>query len=322
MMDRRTLLAAGALAAGFRPGFAPAQARRPSRIGVLSWYSPGSRPDEFFEDYLAELGFMAGRDYQIEYRHASGSRETATRHAQVFAAEPVDLIIAVATPAAHVAKATTRTIPVVFQSADPLQSGLVTSLARPEGNLTGISTFSTDIAGKRLEFLRECLPGLSSAAFLGSSIDPNGAVFARQITEAGAQMQIAVRAFLVGGPEAFPDVFRTITAEGHRAVLFQPLFLEFRASLAAMALEGKLASAADQREFAEVGTLITYGTNRKEFQRRMAGMIVKILRGARPGDLPVEQPTLFDLVVNLKTARALGLTIPQLVMLRATEVIE
>lgn len=326
MMNRRTFLAAGLgplVATAMPPSRAPAQAApRPGRIGVLSWYSPGSRADEFFESHFAELGLAPGRDFQIEYRYAGGNRATAREHARAFVAEGVDVIVAVATPAAQVVKAETGTIPVVFQSADPLQSGLVTSLSRPDANLTGISTFSTDIIGKRLEILREIRPDLASAAFIGSSIDPNGAVFARHIAEAGANLKIATRAFLVPGAEAFPEVFRAITADGQGAVLFQPLFLEFRAALSKMALAGGLISAGDQREFAEAGTLFAYGPNRRAFQRRMASMIVKILRGARPGDLPIEQPTLFDLVINLSTARALGLTLPPSVLLRADEVIE
>jgi putative tryptophan/tyrosine transport system substrate-binding protein len=299
------------------------QSTTPRRIGVLSWYHAGTDMlAKDFEQRLAELGLIAGRDVVIDYNYAASDTARAEKIAADLIARRVEVIVAQATPAAHVAKKATGTIPIVVHTADALRTGLVQSLARPGGNLTGVSTTSTELSGKRVEFLRELVPGLKSVAFLGSTKDQNGVVFAVETEAAAAKLGLQARRLLVDGPEQFADAFATLAAEKIGGVIVQPIFAAHRLKLAELALQHRLPVASDQQNFAEAGMLFAYGTSRRAIHRKLADHTVKILAGAKPADIPVEQPTEFQLVINAKTAKTLGLTIPPTLLAFATEVLE
>ena len=325
-MRRRhfTVIVGAALATAGKPLLVSAQKPpTPRRIGVLSWYqSESDNLAKDIEQRFAELGLQVGRDILIEYHYVSADAQWAAKLADDLVARRVDVIIAQTTPAAHIAKKATVTIPIVAHTADALRTGLVASLARPGGNLTGVSTTSTELSGKRVEFLRELVPGLANIAFVGSSKDPNGIVFAGEIEAASSKLGLQARRFLVDGPEQFAGTFATIAAEKFGAVIVQPLFMEYRTALAALALQHRLPAAADQKSFAEAGMLFAYGTSRRAIHRKIADHTAKILAGAKPADIPVEQPTEFQLIINAKTAKVLGLNISPTLLAFATEVIE
>ena len=205
---------------------------------------------------------------------------------------------------------------------NPLATGLVASLSRPGGNLTGVTANSADLAGKRLELSRELLPGLARIAFLGAGNDPNARTFLDETQAAADSMGVRLQPLFIAGPEEFAAAFAMMIKEQAQALLVQPLFVGHRAKLAELAARHGLPMIADQRAFAVAGGLATYGVNRLWLIRRWAFYVDKILKGAKPGDLPVEQPTKFELVINLKTARALGLEVPPTLLARADEVIE
>ena len=325
MVHRRSFIFA--LAAGVVPSANSVWAQKrtvtPARIGVLQWYRPEA--DSFamdFEQRLNELGLIAGRDVLISYDYAKGDPARAASLARELVEAGADVIVAQTTPAAHAVKAATTSIPIVIQSADAIRAGLVASLAKPGGNLTGVSTASTELSGKRIEFLHDLVPGLMSLAFLGSANDTNGIVFADESEAAGARIGLRVRRFLIDGPHELAPAFATMTAERLGAVVVQPILVDHAAMLSALALRHRLPSVADQKDFAQAGILAAYGIRRRAIHRMMAEHTAKIIKGAKPADIPVEQPIEYDLVVNLKTAAALGITIPPSILIRADEVIE
>jgi ABC-type uncharacterized transport system substrate-binding protein len=321
----RFLVALGLLApwsAGAQPpGAAP-------RIGLLDSGSLAGRAPlwEAFRQGMRELGYVEGRTVIFEARGADGNYERL----QVLAAELVRLkvdVIVTATVAVQAARQATATIPIVMASGDPLATGAVTNLARPGGNVTGVSTLSIELSAKRLDLARELVPGASRFAIIwnvGSvGADPGDRIIGD--TEAAAR-GLGVRLHVVGvrSTAELDGAFSTI-AQGRPAVLLVapgPMFFEERRRLAELAMKHRLPTVFAQRDFAEAGGLIAYGTDLAERFRRAAVYCDKILKGARPGDLPIEQPTKFDLVVNLQTAGKLGLTIPQAILLRADETIQ
>jgi putative ABC transport system substrate-binding protein len=322
-MRRRGLLSLAALFGGAWAGAARGQQNRSARIGVLSAFS--ARDWERYGPMigvLRERGYVEGRNITFEYRFTEGDAALARRYAAELVAARVDLIVALATPAAHAAKDTTQTIPIVFTVADPLATGLVSNLARPGGNLTGVSTVATDLAVKQLELLREIFPAADRLAFLGSTQDPNAHTFLRQIETAGAQLGVGVRGMLIAGAGEFEAAFAAASAARTAAVIVQPIFVPNRVLIAELALRHRIAWIGDNREYAEAGALVAYGADRNALFRRMGVQIDRILRGAHPGELPVEQATHFQLIVNLRTARALGVDLPATVLARADEVIE
>lgn len=315
------LLSGGAVAAS--PGALAQRSARPRRVGAMSWFAGSEIPlQPHFEARLGELGVIVGRDIIAEYHYAAGDGARAAGIAADLVARGFDIILAFATPAALAAKKATRTIPIVFVSANAVLSGLVESLSHPGGNLTGVSTASTYLSGKRVELLREMVPGLASLAFLGSTGDPNTAVFAAETEAAGARLGIEVHRFMVAGPEEFAGAFARMAAGRIGAVVIQPLFVDHRAALAALALRHRLPTAADQRLNADAGMTMAYGSPSRANIRKMADFVVKILQGRKPADIPIEQPTEFELVINLKSAKALGLTVPREILVFASEVIE
>ena len=299
------------------------------RIGFLGSGSATGDPRarEAFRDGLRELGWVEGQNLLIEYRFADGKPERLPALAAELVALKVDVIVAPNTPAALAAKQATRTLPIVFIGAgDPVTSGLVTSLARPGGNVTGLSVLSTELVGKWLELLKQAVPGVSRVAALWQP----GAMDER--TDKDMQEGAAVAAQALGvrlqfvearGPADFDRAFSDMTKAraGALTVRPAPMFISERRRLVDLAAKNRLPAVYAWREFVDAGGLMAYGPNLSDLYRRAATYADKILNGAKPGDLPVEQPTKFELVINLKTAKALGLTIPPSVLARADEII-
>jgi putative ABC transport system substrate-binding protein len=330
MMNRRaflTALSGGLLAA---PLAAEAQqAAKVARIGYLA-ASLAATPHlpEAFRQGLRDLGYVEGRNVVIEYRDAEGKFERLPALAAELVAIKVDVVLAPPTVAALAAKQATRTLPIVFAAvADPVGSGLVTSLARPGGNITGLSNLAPELVGKCLEQLTQAVPGVSRVAVLWQP----GAVPERTEKDMLKGAEVAARALGVRpqfvearGPADFDRAFSDMTKAraGALTVLGSTMFGNERRRLVDLAAKNRLPAVYPWREFVDAGGLMAYGPNVADLYRRAATYVDKILKGAKPGDLPVEQPTKFELVINLKTAKALGLTIPQSLLLRADEAIE
>jgi len=320
-------LTGGLLAA---PLAAEAQRERTIRIG---WLSPGSTVThgsflDAFRQRLRELGYVEGRDLAIESRWAEGKLERLPALAAELVALKVDVIAAGGTLAALAAKQATRTLPIVFANAgDPVGSGLVTSLARPGGNVTGLSMLAQELVGKRLELLTQAVPGVSRVAILRQP----GGLGERTEKDMLKEAEVAARALGVRpqfvearGPADFDRAFSDMTRAraGALTVLPSAMFNTERRRLVDLAAKNRLPAVYPWREFVDAGGLMAYGSDLADLFRRAATYVDKILRGAKPADLPVEQPTKFELVINLKTAKALGLTIPQSLLGRADEVIQ
>jgi putative tryptophan/tyrosine transport system substrate-binding protein len=325
---RDFLVAAGALLAA--PLAAEAQqAAKIARIGFLASNLAASHHlQEAFLQGLHDLGYVEGRSVVIEYRNAEGKFERLPARAAELVALKVDVILAGGVPAALAAKQATRTIPIVFTAAaDPVTNGLVTSLARPGGNVTGLSPLGEELIGKRLELLMQAVPGVSRVAVLRHP----GAFSERTEKDLLKRAEVAARALGVRlqvvearGPADFDRAFSDMTGARASAltVFGGTMFITERRRLVDLAAKNRLPAVYPWREGVDAGGLMSYGPNNADLFRRAAIYVDKILKGANPGDLPVEQPTKFELVINLKTARALGITIPQSVLTRADEVIQ
>ena len=273
---------------------------------------------------LRELGWIEGRTVAIEYRWADGRNERVTEIAAEFVRLKVDVIVTYANTTAAATKRTVTTIPIVFAAAgDPVGTGLVASLARPGGNVTGLSIQQPEIAGKRLEILRDLLPNLHTLAILANAGSPNAVLEMGEADAAARRLGLAVVRSEVRKTEDFAPAFDALKGRAEALyVCSDPLLTTNRLGINTLALGVRLPTMHGFREFVEAGGLISYGPNFPDLFRRAAEYVDKILRGAKPADLPVEQPTKFDLVINLTTAKALGLTIPEAFLLRANEVIE
>jgi putative tryptophan/tyrosine transport system substrate-binding protein len=329
-MERRTFMAMLTGGIVVAPLAAEAQqAAKVARIGYLATnLEAGSHVPEAFLQGLRDLGYVEGRNLVIEYRSAEGKPERLPALAAELVALKVDLIVAPNTPAALAAKHATRTLPIVFVGAgEPVTSGLVTSLARPGGNVTGLSVLSTELVGKWLELLKQAVPGVNRVAALWQP----GAMDERTDKDMLKGAEVAARALGVRlqfvearGPADFERAFSDMTREraGALTVRPAPMFIIERRRLVDLAAKNRLPAVYAWREFVDAGGLMAYGPNLADLYRRAATYADKILKGTKPGDLPVEQPTKFELVINLKTAKALGLTIPPSVLGRADQVIE
>jgi putative tryptophan/tyrosine transport system substrate-binding protein len=278
---------------------------------------------EAFRQGLRELGYVEGQNIALVWRSAEGISERLPDLAAELVRLPVDIIVAIAAPAAQAAKLSTHTVPIVMLAGDALGSGLVASLARPGGNITGLSLMSPDHVRKRFELLKEVVPGLARVAVLWNPANPAKGPEWRE-------MQVAARASGVRldsrEVRAFEDVERAFAAmmqERPDALIVteDPLTVTHRTEIVAFAAKARLLAIYTFREFTDAGGLMAYGPNQLDHWRRLAVYVDKILKGAKPADLPVEQPTTFELVINLKTAQALGLTIPPTLLFQADEVI-
>ena len=302
------------------------QARKLPIIGFLGPTTPAAQSQWViaFLQRLRELGWVEGRTFAIEYRWAEGRTERLAEIATEFVRLKVDVIVTYGTPQVIAAKQATSVIPIVFALAgDPVGTGLVASLARPGGNVTGLSLQNSDSAHKRIELLREVLPGLRRLAILVNVGNPAHVLEIGEVHEAARTLGVEVATLEIQRTE---DIAPAIEAGKARAdalyVAGDPLLNANRARINILAAGVRLPSIYSQREFVDAGGLISFGPNFQDLFGRSAGYVDKILRGAKPADLPVEQPTKFDLVINLITARALGLEVPPTLLARADEVIE
>jgi putative ABC transport system substrate-binding protein len=252
-----------------------------------------------------------------------GSRERTKAVIQALIRKPVDVLVVWQTPAVHIAKEVTQTVPIVMLVSDPIATGLVNSLSHPGGNLTGLSNSGPELAGKRLELLREIRPGIRIVAFLSSSTDPNGPTFVRESKVAAQKIGLNLLARFIDGPQAIEEgVFQALRQEGAEAVIVQPVFTGHREKIVALASKARLPVISDFSPFAEAGAIFTFGPDDAAQLRRTAYYVDRILRGANPADLPIEQPTRFQLVVNMITANALDWDISPIMLARADRVIE
>lgn len=329
-MNRRgSVLALLALGVAAGPLAAEAQqAGKVYRIGYLSAPTRASVEQglQAFLRTLRELGWVEGQNLVIEYRWAEGKVERLPDLAAELVRLKVDVIVAPAGSAALAAKNATSSIPIVmiFPS-DPVEMGLVASLRRPGGNITGTTfTQGPEIFGKQLQVLKETIPSASRVAILSNPADSSFALQMREVEAAARALRIRVQHVEARGPEEFDSAFAAMARERADALLVNgtSTFLAHRATLAQLAVKARLPTMYSFRENVEAGGLMAYAVNMRDFVERAASYVDKILRGAKPADLPVEQPTRFALVINLKTAKALGLTIPQSVLARADEVIQ
>jgi putative tryptophan/tyrosine transport system substrate-binding protein len=326
-MDRRHFLLtslAGALAA---PLVAEGQpAGKAYRIGVLEMRPRALNANfDAFRQGLREFGYVEGQNFVIEYRSADGRPERFPGLATELVDLKVDLIVTRGTPAALAAEKATESIPIVMAtSADPTRFGIVSSLARPGGNVTGLSTVAVELAGKRLELLKEAIPRIARIALIANMSSPASGSQWRQMEAAARSLGFAPQLLDVRAPEDFARAFDIAIKQRADAVQVANDTLtqtNFR-RIVDLSAKHRLPSMFASREFVDAGGLMAYGPNFTDLYRRAATYVDKILKGAKPADLPVEQPTKFELVINLKTAKALGLTIPQTLLLRADQVIE
>ena len=326
-MKRREFITVlgGAAAAWPLAAHAQQPAKQPT-IGFLGSSTPSAMSQWIaaFVQRLRDLGWIEGHTVAIEYRWAEGRSSRAAEIAAEFVRLKVDVIVTYATSPVLAAKRATSVIPIVFAAAnDPVGAGLVASLARPDGNVTGLSVQQTDVAGKRLELLREVVPGLRRLAIMANIGNPGAVLEMGEAQVAARTLGLEVTTIEIRRGEDIEPGFNALKGQAEALyVCTDPLVITNRARIQTSAMGARLPTIYNSREYVETGGLMSYGPNFLDQWRRTAEIVDKILRGAKPGDIPVEQPTKFDLVLNLTTAKALGLTIPPTLLARADKVIE
>ena len=318
-------LACGALAAPLAAN--AQQARTVPRIGFLSAASASSVSArvEAFMAGLRELGYVEGQNLIIEWRWADGRHDRLPEFAEELVRLKPDLIVTHGVVPTLTAKRATAAIPIVFASADDaVGPGLVSSLARPGGNVTGLTIMAPELSGKRLELLREMIPRLTRLAVLRNPTNPVSVPELKETQVAAASLGLKIQSLEVADPDGFARAFSAMTREraGALIVLSDAWFLGRHTQIVGHATNRRLPAIYSTREFVEAGGLMSYGPNLPDLWRRSATYVDKILKGAKPADLPVEQPMRFDLVINMKTAKALGLTIPQTIHIRGPKLIQ
>jgi putative ABC transport system substrate-binding protein len=326
MNDRRRFVAGlGLLLAS--PVVAQSQpAGKVPRVGYLFYGSPGpSREIDAFRQGLRELGYIEGQSIAVEYRFASGQVERYPALAAELVRLKVDVIVAPATPQALAAKQATSSIPIVFVLvADAVGAGLITNFARPGGNITGLTSSSAELGGKRLELLKQLVPKASRVAVLYNPADRPNVLILKQLQESVPTLGLILQPLEVREPREFEGAFVAMTQGRAHAMFGSPgaLTFEHRKSLVDLAAKHRIPAMWGHRSFVDAGGLMSYAVNLYDQNRQAAVFVDKILKGAKPGDLPVEQPTKFELVINLRLAKALGLTIPPSLLVQADQVIE
>ena len=312
----------------------PAEAQQPKkvhRIGYLSTNDPAdeSARAEAIRLALRGLGYIDGQNIAVEYRYAEGKRERAAELAAELVRLKVDLIVvAGGTPSVQTTMSATKTIPIVMVGGgvDPVKAGLVASLARPGGNVTGVTNLGGELGGKRLELLKEAIPKLSRVAVLYDPANPPSVLELKEFLPAAARaLELTIRSWQVRDADGFEKVFAALSKErpdGLYVVGAGPLVFANGKRIAAFALKSRLPSMYINRNFVDAGGLMSYGADQADSYRRVAYFVDRILKGAKPADLPVEQPTKFELVINLKTAKQIGVTIPPELLARANRLIK
>jgi putative ABC transport system substrate-binding protein len=303
------------------------QAGRIPRVGYLFSFTPaeGQQLWEACRQGLRELGYVEGSNIAIEARWTAGRYERLPEIIAELIRLKVDVIVVAATPGALAVKAATSTIPVVIVAvSDPTRIGLVPSLARPGGNITGLSLLTPELSGKRLQLLTEISLKTSRVAALTNPNNRSHAIFLDETTAAGKETRIAIQAVQARNPDEIEGAFREMAKQGLQAAIVfdDPVIWSHRKQVVALAEKARLPVMYGYSEFVPDGGLISYGPHRPDLYRRTAGYVDKILKGAKPADLPIERPTKFELMVNLKTAKALGLEVPTAILLQAHRVIE
>ncbi len=312
------------------PFFAEAQAGKAPRIGMLqsgAAPTPGQPSPllDAFRGGLRELGYVEGQNVVTEYRWSEGRDERLAELAADLVRLNVAVIVTAGAPAARAAKAATSTIPIVMAFVgDPVGLGIVSSLARPGANVTGLSLLDADLDGKRIELLKEAVPGLTRLAILWSANDPGMTLGFSRVQAAAQALGLALQSLAVREPGEFPGAFQAAGAGRAEALIVtaQPFTVRHRTQILDLAAKQRLPAMYTLGSFVDAGGLMAYGPSLADLYRRAATYVDRILKGAKPTDLPVEQPTKFELLINLKTAKALGLTLPQSLLLRADRVIE
>jgi putative ABC transport system substrate-binding protein len=330
VLDRRTFLAGTGTVLLASPLAAEAQQTgKVPRIGFLGGRTPSDTSPllDAFRQGLRELGWVEGQNIVIDYRYAEGRFDRLPELAAELVRLKVDIIVAAGgTPTAAAAKNATGTIPIVMIAVrDPVGTGLIASLARPGGNVTGLSdSAGLEIFGKQLEQLKEAVPKVRRVAILSNPANLYHPLAIRELNAAARSLGVQLQLLEARGPNEFDGAFAAMAKERVGALLVLPdaMFNLHRTRLADLAARSRLPAAYGWREYVEAGGLMSYGPSLRDLYRRSATFVDKILKGAKPGDLPVEQPTKFELVINLKTAKALGLTIPQSLLQRADELIQ
>jgi putative ABC transport system substrate-binding protein len=302
------------------------QPRKLPRIGFLFYGSPGPSPEvDAFRQGLRELGYVEGQNITIEFRFASGQVERLPELAAELVRLKVDVIVTPATPASVAAKQATSTIPIVFAGvADAVGAGLIAGLARPGGNITGLTSISAELGGKRLELLKEVALKASRVAVLYNPADRANVLVLKELQESAPALGLTLQPLEVRGPGEFEGAFVAMTRERAQAMFGAAgvLTFEHKKAVVDLAAKNRIPAMWGHRQFVEAGGLMSYAVNFYDQLRRAATYVDKILKGAKPADLPVQAPLKFELVINLKAAKQVGLTIPQSVLYRADEVIK
>jgi putative ABC transport system substrate-binding protein len=301
---------------------ASAQQRALPHVGVLVAESAPHPFTEAFRSGMRERGYVEGRTVAIEWRYADALFARAVELATELVRLKVDVIAAHHTPAVKASMGVTNTIPIVMSPAGaPLQAGLIKSLAQPGGNVTGLSSMEAELGTKRLQLLVDMIPSLKRVAVLGARTDPFTGPYVRDFQDAAARIGLQLQAVLVDGPREFEGAFSEMSKAAAQAVVIQPLFQPHTSKVVELAAKHRLAVMSSYRDTTQAGGLISYSADHAAYFQRAAIFVDKILKGAKPSNLPVEQPAKFELVVNLKTAKTLGLNLPQSVLVGADEII-
>jgi ABC-type uncharacterized transport system substrate-binding protein len=328
--SRRSLVFAIVVASLSAPLGALAQRR--SKVFRVGFLSPRRRPASFASDYygafpqrMNELGYVEGKNLLIEWRFADGEYDRLPRLAAELVQSKVDVILALGPPGAIAAQKATTAIPIVFvMSTDPVAAGLIKSLARPGGNITGLLNLGVDLGAKHLEMLVTIVPKLPRVAVLVNPANPANTVALKTVEAAAEKVRVKVLPAMAQSAREIEGAFSRMSVEGVGAVMvaLDPLFIQQGHQIAEQALKHRLPSIFANREYAEAGGLMSYGQNQVEIYQRAAVYVDKILKGAKPGDLPVEQPTKLELIINARIAKALGLSIPKLLLVSAEKVVQ
>jgi len=307
-----------------------AEAQQPKKIPRIGYLAGASHAAiafrlEAFRQGLRELGYLEGKNIGIEYRYSEGNFRRQKELAFELARANVDVIVTSGPASTRAAKEATATIPIIMTfDSDPVGSGSVASLARPGGNITGLSTLAPEISGKQLELLKEIVPKLSRVAVIGSSANPGNAQVLKGMEAAAQVFSVKLQYLDILDPKELETVFRAALNERVDAVvaLAGTVIIAQRAQIAELAIKSRLPAIYERREYVEAGGLMSYGVSITDLDRRAATYVDKILKGAKPADLPVEQPKKFEFIINLKAAKQIGLTIPPNVLARADKVIK
>ena len=313
------MLLAGAIASEAQ------QTAKIPRIGYLAARSVPEPRDEAFRSGLRDLGYVEGKNISVEYRYAQGKIDLISEFVAEMIKLNVDVIVATGTPAAERAKEAAGTIPIVIAIGDdPVEMGLVASLAHPSGNITGITTLATELRGKMLELLKETVPKLSRVAVLWSAIEQRFVLNFRELEVDARSLGLSLQSLEVRSPDELDKAFAVATKQRAQALIMlrAPVINAHLKQIADFALKRHLPAIHDDQVFVEAGGLMSYGADFRQSYRRVAYYVDKILKGAKPADLPIERPMTFEFLINLKTAKMLNLAIPPIVLMRATKVIK